>query len=379
MEQFAGISFEAWVIIAVALAFDFVNGFHDAANSIATAVATRVLAPRYAVAWAAFWNFVAFLVFSTAVAETIGTGTIKIDEVASLEVILAALIGAITFDLVTWYYGLPASSSHALVGGLAGAAIAAEGFSALVASGIWKIAAFIVISPLLGMLLGVILMNLVMFIAQFVMSHGWGTLRGVNWVFRKLQLGSAAAYSLGHGANDAQKTMGVIAAVILIDKSAPVEDFEISLPIVLAAHTAIALGTLSGGWRIVHTLGSKITKLHPVGGFSAETGAAITLFGTAALGIPVSTTHTITGAVVGVGATNRFSAVRWGLTGRVVWAWVLTIPCAALTAAVSYWITIAVGADIILPVGIAGAASWLVLFLRKKRRRHMEDPVFAPP
>ena len=354
MDQFAGLSFEAWVIIAVALAFDFVNGFHDAANSIATAVATRVLAPRYAVAWAAFWNFIAFLVFSTAVAETIGTGTIKIDQVASLEVILAALLGAITFDLVTWYYGLPASSSHALVGGLAGAAIAADGFDALVASGIWKIAAFIVISPLLGMLLAVVTMNLVMFITETLMSRGWATLSGANWVFRKLQLGSAAAYSLGHGANDAQKTMGIIAAVILIDQSAPITEFEVTLPIVLSAHTAIALGTLCGGWRIVHTLGSKITKLQPVGGFSAETGAAITLFGTAALGIPVSTTHTITGAVVGVGATNRFSAVRWGLTRRVVWAWVLTIPCAAATAALSYWIIITVGADIILPVGIAG-------------------------
>jgi len=378
MDQFAGLSLEAWVIIAVALAFDFVNGFHDAANSIATAVATRVLSPRYAVAWAAFWNFVAFLVFSTAVAETIGTGTINIQEVASLEVILAALIGAIFFDLLTWYYGLPASSSHALVGGLAGAAIAAEGFDALVYSGIWKIVAFIFISPLLGMLFGVILMNVVMFVTQGLMSRGWATLRGANWAFRKLQLVSAAAYSLGHGANDAQKTMGIIAAVILIDQSAPIADFEVSLPIVLAAHTAIALGTLSGGWRIVHTLGSKITKLHPIGGFSAESGAAITLFGTAALGIPVSTTHTITGAVVGVGATNRFSAVRWGLTGRVVWAWVLTIPCAAATAALAYGALELVGPEIFIPLGIVGAASWLTLFLRNKRKQ-VQEPVFAPP
>ena len=378
MDQFAGLSLEAWVIIAVALAFDFVNGFHDAANSIATAVATRVLSPRYAVAWAAFWNFVAFLVFSTAVAETIGTGTINIQQVASLEVILAALIGAIFFDLLTWYYGLPASSSHALVGGLAGAAIAAEGFDALVYSGIWKIVAFIFISPLLGMLFGVILMNFVMFVTQGLMSRGWATLRGANWTFRKMQLVSAAAYSLGHGANDAQKTMGIIAAVILIDQSAPVTDFEVSLPIVLAAHTAIALGTLSGGWRIVHTLGSKITKLHPIGGFSAESGAAITLFGTAALGIPVSTTHTITGAVVGVGATNRFSAVRWGLTGRVVWAWVLTIPCAAATAALAYGALELVGPEIFIPLGIVGAASWLTLFLRNKRKQ-VPEPVFAPP
>jgi len=378
MDQFAGLSLEAWVIIAVALAFDFVNGFHDAANSIATAVATRVLSPRYAVAWAAFWNFVAFLVFSTAVAETIGTGTINIQQVASLEVILAALLGAIFFDLLTWYYGLPASSSHALVGGLAGAAIAAEGFDALVYSGIWKIVAFIFISPLLGMLFAVILMNFVMFVTQGLMSRGLATLRGANWTFRKMQLVSAAAYSLGHGANDAQKTMGIIAAVILIDQSLPVTDFEVSLPIVLSAHTAIALGTLCGGWRIVHTLGSKITKLHPVGGFSAESGAAITLFGTAALGIPVSTTHTITGAVVGVGATNRFSAVRWGLTRRVVWAWVLTIPCAAATAALAFGALELVGADIFIPLGIAGAASWLILFLRRKRKQALE-PVFAPP
>jgi len=378
MDQFAGLSLEAWVIIAVALAFDFVNGFHDAANSIATAVATRVLSPRYAVAWTAFWNFVAFLVFSTAVAETIGTGTINIQQVASLEVILAALLGAIFFDLLTWYYGLPASSSHALVGGLAGAAIAAEGFDALVYSGIWKIVAFIFISPLLGMLFAVILMNFVMFVTQGLMSRGLATLRGANWTFRKMQLVSAAAYSLGHGANDAQKTMGIIAAVILIDQSLPVTDFEVSLPIVLSAHTAIALGTLCGGWRIVHTLGSKITKLHPVGGFSAESGAAITLFGTAALGIPVSTTHTITGAVVGVGATNRFSAVRWGLTRRVVWAWVLTIPCAAATAALAFGALELVGADIFIPLGIAGAASWLILFLRRKRKQALE-PVFAPP
>jgi len=222
------------------------------------------------------------------------------------------------------------------------------------------------------------LMNVVMFVTQGLMSRGWATLRGANWAFRKLQLVSAAAYSLGHGANDAQKTMGIIAAVILIDQSAPIADFEVSLPIVLAAHTAIALGTLSGGWRIVHTLGSKITKLHPIGGFSAESGAAITLFGTAALGIPVSTTHTITGAVVGVGATNRFSAVRWGLTGRVVWAWVLTIPCAAATAALAYGALELVGPEIFIPLGIVGAASWLTLFLRHKRKQ-VQEPVFAPP
>jgi len=372
------LSFEALVIILVALSFDYVNGFHDAANSIATVVSTRVLSPRVAVAWAAFWNFIAFAVFGTAVAKTIGSGTIDIEAVGALDVILSALIGAIAWDLITWYYGLPSSSSHALVGGLAGAAVAHGGFDTLITSGITKILIFIVISPLLGLILGVILMNLVLAIAQFLTKRRLATLSSANWFFRKSQLVSAAAYSLGHGANDAQKTMGVIAAVILIDRGLPVSEFEVTLPIVLMAHAAIALGTLSGGWRIVHTLGSKITKLQPVGGFAAETGAAITLFGTASLGIPVSTTHTITGAIVGVGATNRPSAVRWGLTGRVIYAWVLTIPASAAIAALSVYMLKVIPADIVVPLGFVGAASWGVLFLRR-RARHDDAAVFAPP
>ncbi|MFN2490623.1 MAG: anion permease [Actinomycetota bacterium] len=375
------LSLEALIIIGVALSFDFVNGFHDAANSIATVVSTRVLAPRLAVAWAAFWNFIAFVVFGTAVASTIGKGTIKIDQVSQasgLEVILAALMGAIAWDLITWYYGLPTSSSHALVGGLAGAALAFAGPSMLEGGGISKTAIFIVVSPLVGMLLGTMLMNLVLFLAQKATASGKATLGDANWFFRKLQLVSAAAYSLGHGANDAQKTMGIIAAIILVDRNLPIGEFEVTLPIVLLAHTAIALGTLSGGWRIVHTLGSKITKLQPVGGFSAETAAAVTLFTTARLGIPVSTTHTITGAIVGVGATNRLSAIRWGLTGRVIYAWILTIPGAALIAAVSYWMLQVVAADIVGGVGLVTALSFGVLFAIR-RRRDAQATVFAPP
>lgn len=371
------LSFEAWAIIAVALAFDYVNGFHDAANSIATVVSTRVLSPRIAVAWAAFWNFIAFVIFGTKVADTIGKGTIDIEKIASLDVILAALIGAIAWDLITWYYGLPASSSHALVGGLAGAAVAYAGFDTLVVGGITKIALFIILSPLIGMILGIILMNVVLFLAQ-VATKRWVTLGQTNWFFRKTQLISAAAYSLGHGANDAQKTMGVIAAIILIDQRLPIDKFHVDLWMVLAAHAAIAAGTMSGGWRIVHTLGSKITKLQPVGGFSAETAAAVTLFTTAAAGIPVSTTHTITGAIVGVGATNRPSAVRWGLTTRVVYAWIITIPAAAAVAAGSYWMLKVVPGDVVVPVAFVAAASWGVLFI-KKRRREDAAAVFAPP
>ena len=373
------LSFEAVVIIAVALCFDYVNGFHDAANSIATVVSTRVLSPRLAVAWAAFWNFIAFAVFGTAVADTVGKGTIDISQIMTLDVILAGLIGAIAWDLLTWYFGLPTSSSHALVGGLAGAAVAFGGLDTLVASGFVKIVLFIVLSPLIGMVLAVILMNLVLFIAQRLTVSGRVKLSSANWTFRKLQLVSAAAYSLGHGANDAQKTMGVIAAIILIDRGLPVEKFEVTLWIVLSAHAAIALGTLSGGWRIVHTLGSKLTRLQPVSGFAAETAAATTLFGTAALGIPVSTTHTITGAIIGVGATNRISAIRWGLTGKVLYAWVLTIPGSALIAVISYELLRVVPTDIVVPVGFAAAASWVVLFLRRRRRELDEAVVFAPP
>jgi inorganic phosphate transporter, PiT family len=369
-----GLSLAAALSIVVALAFDFVNGFHDAANSIATVVSTRVLKPRLAVAWAAFWNFVAFAVFGTAVASTVGKGTIDVGRVTSLDVLLAALVGAIAFDLLTWYYGLPTSSSHALVGGLAGAALAYKGPSMLVTSGITKIALFIVISPLVGLILAVVLMRLALLAGQALTRSGV-RLAKVNLGFRRLQLLSAAAYSLGHGTNDAQKTMGVIAAMVLVDRGDPIKSFKVTLPIVLAAHAAIALGTLVGGWRIVRTLGSKITKLQPVGGFSAETAAATTLFTTAHFGIPVSTTHTITGAVIGVGATRRLSAVRWGLTGRVLWAWVLTLPGAALIAAATYWLLQLVPIDVVVPIGLVAATAWVLFFLQ---RRHTEVDAALP-
>ena len=370
------ISVYAWVIILVALAFDFVNGFHDAANSIATVVSTRVLSPKFAVMWAAFWNFIAFAVFGTAVASTVGRGTIDINQVSSLDVILAALIGAIAWDLITWWFGLPTSSSHALIGGLAGAAIVYGGFGTLIADGFIKILIFIILSPLIGLVLGVVLINVCGLIGQAATSLG-ARADGVNWWFRKLQLVSAAAFSLGHGGNDAQKTMGIIAAIILIDRGAPVDAFEVTLPIVLAAHAAIGLGTLMGGWRIVHTLGSKITKLQPVGGFSAETAAAATLFGTTTLGIPVSTTHTITGAIVGVGAAQRLSAVRWGVTGRVLYAWVLTIPGAALIAAASYLVLRLIPREFLIVIAMVAAASWVILLLMHRRDR--KSVVFEPP
>ncbi|HEX8098964.1 MAG TPA: inorganic phosphate transporter [Actinomycetota bacterium] len=376
-------SFEAAAIIAAALAFDFVNGFHDAANSIATAVSTRVLSPRVAVAWAAFWNFIAFVIFGTAVASTLGKGTIDLTLIGSrtdgFNLILGALIGAITFDLITWYFGLPTSSSHAITGGLIGTALVYRGPEMLIASGVSKIALFIVISPLVGMLFSIILMNIALNIGQALTKSETLTLRQTNKMFRRGQLLSAAAYSLGHGANDAQKTMGVIAAVILIDKSASLAEFNVTLPIVLSAHAAIALGTMAGGWRIVHTLGSKITKLQPVGGFAAETAAATTLFTTAHLGIPVSTTHTITGAIIGVGTTNRLSAVRWGVTKRVFLAWLLTMPGAALIAAISFYVLRVVPPQVVVPVGFAAAASWTVLFLRRRRTQEAAGTAFAPP
>ena len=369
-----GLSLAATLSILVALAFDFVNGFHDAANSIATVVSTQVLRPRWAVAWAAFWNFIAFAVFGTAVASTVGKGTIDISQVTSLDVLLAAIVGAIVFDLITWYYGLPTSSSHALVGGLAGAALAYKGPSMLVTSGITKIAVFIVISPLVGLVLAVVMMRLSLLVGD-ALTRSRVRLATVNRGFRRLQLVSAAAYSLGHGTNDAQKTMGVIAAIVLVDRGDPIQSFKVTLPIVLAAHAAIALGTLTGGWRIVKTLGFKITKLQPVGGFSAETAAAATLFGTAHFGIPVSTTHTITGAVIGVGATRRLSAVRWGLTRRVLVAWVLTLPGAALIAALTYWLLQLIPIDVLVPGGLLVAATWVLFFLR---RRHTEADTAAP-
>jgi len=312
-------------IVAVALAFDFFNGFHDAANSIATVVSTRVLSPRLAVAWAAFFNFAAFLIFGTAVASTIAKDVVD-QSVLTNAVIFAGLVGAIVWDVITWYLGLPTSSSHALVGGMAGAAVASAGWQALIASGLQKIAVFIVLSPIIGLLLGFTILVLV-----YWAFYRYKKVHRLNRGFRRAQLVSAAAFSLGHGANDAQKTMGVILA-LLIANGVVAKTASVPLWVVLSAHTAIGLGTLFGGWRIVHTMGSRITKLNPVSGMSAELAAALTLFFTAHAGIPVSTTHTITGAIVGVGTTQRLGAVRWGIAGRVVWAWVLTIPGAFVVA-----------------------------------------------
>jgi PiT family inorganic phosphate transporter len=314
-------------LIAVALTFDYINGFHDAANSIATVVSTRVLTPGQAVIWAALFNFLAAFTFGTAVASTIGKGMIDITIVTST-VIFGGLLGAILWDLITWYVGLPTSSSHALVGGYAGAAIAKAGWSSLIASGWTKTLVFIVLSPLIGMALSLI----ISVVSQWVFQ-GFRPAR-VDQLFRRLQLLSAAAYSLGHGTNDAQKTMGIIAGLLFT--AGYLKEFTIPIWVILAAHAAIALGTLTGGWRIVHTMGSKITKLQPFGGFAAESAGAITLFTASSFGIPVSTTHTITGAIIGVGAVRRLSAVRWGIARQIVWAWVLTIPAAALIAALAY-------------------------------------------
>ena len=318
------------LVIALALAFDYTNGFHDAANSIATVTATRVLTPGYAVVWAAFFNFIAFLVFGTEVAATIATDVVDpASHVLTVGVIFAGLIGAIGWNLVTFYLGLPSSSSHALVGGMAGAAVARAGFDVLVPEGLRKIGVFIVLSPLVGLALALIVTVLIMWA-----FHRWRRVELLNRGFRRGQLLSAAAFSLGHGANDAQKTMGIIFA-LLIAAGRATPTSEVPLWVVLSAHTAIGLGTLRGGWRIVKTMGSKITRLQPVGGFAAESAAAATLFFTSGAGIPVSTTHTITGAIVGVGATRRLSAVRWGVARRVVVAWVLTIPGAFIVAFVS--------------------------------------------
>jgi len=315
-------------LILVALTFDYINGFHDAANSIATVVSTRVLSPGKAVIWAAVFNFVAAFGFGTAVAKTVGSGMIDISEVTFL-VIFAGLFGAIVWDLITWYYGLPTSSSHALIGGYAGGAVTKAGFGVIIPSGWIKTLIFIVLAPTIGLVLGFGIM-----VGIYWLFRGFAPSKVDRW-FRRLQLVSAALYSLGHGANDAQKTMGIIAGVLLAGGYLTV--FEIPFWVVLAAHGAIALGTLSGGWRIIHTMGSKITRLQPVGGFAAETAGAVSLFLATSLGVPVSTTHTITGAIVGVGATRRLSAVRWGIAGRIVWAWILTIPASFLIAAVTYW------------------------------------------
>ncbi|MBZ5599049.1 MAG: inorganic phosphate transporter [Acidobacteriia bacterium] len=319
----------------MALTFDFLNGFHDAANSIATVVSTRVLSPRLAVLWAAFFNFVAAFFLGTAVAKTIGSGMIHIESVTQY-VVIAGLMGAIVWDLLTWWWGLPTSSSHALIGGYAGAAVMRSGFRVILASGWTKTLIFIVVAPIMGLVLGLTLM-----VAVFWLLRNKAPQRIDVW-FRKLQLLSAAAYSLGHGGNDAQKTMGIVAGALYSAKILTAAELagdwgRFHWPIILAAHASIALGTYLGGWRIVHTMGSRITKLRPVGGFCAETAGAITLWSTALAGIPVSTTHTITGAIVGVGATTRLSAVRWGVARRIVWAWVLTIPASAAVAAFVYW------------------------------------------
>jgi len=318
------------IIILVALLFDFSNGFHDAANSIATVVSTRVLTPRFAVAWAAVFNFVAFMAFGVHVAKTVGKGIVD-PAVTTPPVILAAVLGALLWNLFTWYIGLPTSSSHALIGGLAGAALAIAGPQAVIGSGITKTALFIVFAPLLGLIGGIVIMFLVMLVFQRSSPSLVGGL------FRRLQLVSAAAYSLGHGGNDAQKTMGIIVA-LLYSRKLLTGEFHVPLWVVLASQGAIALGTLFGGWRIVKTMGMNITKLKPVGGFCAETAGAITLFGATAAGIPVSTTHTITGAIVGVGSARKLNAVRWGIAGNIVWAWLLTIPCSAFIAAVAWWL-----------------------------------------
>jgi inorganic phosphate transporter, PiT family len=350
-------------LVVLALVFDFTNGFHDAANSIATVVSTRVLTPRVAVIWAALFNFLAFLVFQTAVADTVGK---TVDpSVVSVAVIFAGLVGAISWNFLTWWLGLPTSSSHALIGGFAGAGVAKAGFGVLDAGSLEKTILFIPLSPLFGMVLGFVLM----------LSSLWIFRRSsparVDGLFRRLQLLSAAAFSLGHGGNDAQKTMGIIAALLVgagYLQLEPDGDLPVPLWIVLSAHAAIAIGTLAGGWRIVKTLGQRITALKPVGGFSAETAAACSLYLATFLGIPVSTTHTITGAIVGVGATRRLSAVRWGVAGRIVWAWVLTIPAAAAIAAVTYAITVSPFALAALVLAAAVVVAVLVATRRTTRR-----------
>jgi PiT family inorganic phosphate transporter len=314
-------------LIGVALIFDYINGFHDAANSIATVVSTRVLTPGQAVLWAAVFNFLAAFTFGTAVASTVGSGMIDL-RVVTATVIFGGLAGAIVWDLITWYVGLPTSSSHALVGGYAGAAIAKAGWHSLIPSGWTKTLIFIVMSPIIGLGLALVISIITLWIFR-----GFRPARVDKW-FRRLQLLSAAAYSLGHGTNDAQKTMGIIAGLLVA--AGYLREFAIPLWVILAAHAAIALGTLTGGWRIVHTMGSKITKLQPFGGFAAETAGAMTLFGASSFGIPVSTTHTITGAIIGVGAVRRLSAVRWGVAQQIVWAWILTIPASAIIAALTY-------------------------------------------
>jgi PiT family inorganic phosphate transporter len=326
------------VIVVIALVFDFINGFHDSANSISTVVSTRVLSPKHAVIWAAFFNFIAAFFIGTQVANTIGRGIIHPDIVDNL-LILSALGGAIIWNLITWYYGLPSSSSHALIGGLIGAGIAKAGTSTLVWSGIIKTTSFIILSPAIGLILGYIFMVL-----SLNLNRNSNMARS-DKLYRKLQLCSSAVYSLGHGMNDAQKTMGIIAILLysnplvynyLFSKGLLGSNFSIPFWVVIICYAVIALGTMFGGWRIVKTMGTKITKLRPIGGFSAEAAAACSIIGASVAGIPVSTTHTITGAIVGVGATHRLNAVRWGVAGNIIWAWILTIPISALISALIY-------------------------------------------
>jgi inorganic phosphate transporter, PiT family len=317
-------------LIIVALIFDFLNGLHDAANSIATIVSTRVLRPRYAVIWAAFFNFIAFLFFGLHVAATIGTGIVAA-EIVDAAVIFGALMGAISWNLITWWAGIPSSSSHALIGGLVGAGVAKAGTGGLVWAGLAKTIAAIVLSPLAGFLLALLLMLAVSWLMVRTTPHA------VDVIFRTLQFVSASMYSLGHGGNDAQKTMGII-AVLLFSQGYLGHDFYVPFWVVIVCQVAMGLGTLIGGWRIVHTMGSKITRLTPMQGFCAETGGAISLFAATWLGIPVSTTHTITGAIIGVGAARKVSAVRWNVASNIVMAWIITLPAAALIAAVFYWL-----------------------------------------
>ncbi len=320
------------ILVTLALLFDFMNGFHDAANSIATVVSTGVLRPAHAVMFAAFFNVAAFFVFHLSVAATVGKGIVQ-PGIVDTHVVFGALIGAIVWNLVTWYYGIPSSSSHALIGGIAGAVMAKAGPGALVMSGILKVAAFIVISPVLGFILGSLMMVLVAWVCRRSRP-----LKVDRW-FRRLQLVSAGAYSLGHGGNDAQKTIGIIWMLLIATGYSNAGSAEPPLWVIASCYLAIGLGTMFGGWRIVKTMGQKITKLKPVGGFCAETGGALTLFIATVMGVPVSTTHTITGAIMGVGSTQRMSAVRWGVAGGIMWAWVLTIPASALVAAGAYWLS----------------------------------------
>lgn len=325
-----------WVVamlVALAIVFDFMNGFHDAANSIATVVSTGVLKPGQAVVFAAFFNVIAIFVFHLSVAATVGRG-IVLPGVVDTHVVFGALLGAIAWNFITWYYGIPSSSSHALIGGIVGAVMAKAGAGSLVASGILKTVAFIFLSPLLGFLLGSIMVVVVAWVFRRMRP-----LKADKW-FRRLQLVSAGAYSLGHGGNDAQKTIGIIWMLLIATGYSAASDAAPPTWTIVSCYLAIGAGTMFGGWRIVKTMGQKITKLKPVGGFCAETGGALTLFLATALGVPVSTTHTITGAIVGVGSVQRASAVRWGIAGNIVWAWILTIPASAFVAAVAYWISL---------------------------------------